>query len=101
MATRTLGTNATTTLTALLATAAPSAADFATVSQSIKNDLTNGPQGLGAGIIGGGWQEPGILIIPNRGILQVLPGDYVGVDSTGWPILVSAYAIANGPWSHS
>jgi len=101
MATKTLGTSATNSLTALLATASPAAADFATVSQSIKNDLTNGPQGLGAAIIGGGWIQPGLLVIPNRGILQVLPGDYVGVDSQGWPILVSANSIANAAWTHS
>lgn len=35
------------------------------------------------------------LVIPNRGILKVLPGDIVGVDPiTGWPILVSAAALS-------
>ncbi len=101
MTTLTLGTNATSSLTALMMTPAPVAADFATISQSIENDLTTGPQGLGAALVGGGWVQPGLLIIPNRGILQVLPGDYVGVDSAGWPILVSAYSIANAAWTHS
>ncbi len=102
MATLTLGTTAQTSLTALLATSAPpSAADFATISQGIKNDLTNGPQGKGAALVGGGWIQPGLLVIPNRGILQVLPGDMVGVDSQGWPILVSANSIANAAWTHS
>ena len=43
----------------------------------------------------------GLLIIPRRGILQVFPGDYVGVDPQGWPILVSAYSIAGSGWSHA
>lgn len=33
------------------------------------------------------------LEIPGRGIISVLPGDVVAVDSTGWPILVSAGSI--------
>lgn len=33
------------------------------------------------------------LVIPKRGVLQVLPGDIVAVDNTGWPILVSGAAI--------
>ena len=42
------------------------------------------------------------LYIPNRGWLQILPGDYVAVDATtGWPILLSKRAIAAGPWTHS
>jgi hypothetical protein len=44
----------------------------------------------------------GQLFIPNRGVLQVKAGDYIGVDATGWPILVSARAAANGSsWAHS
>ncbi len=31
----------------------------------------------------------GQLLIPNRGLLKVLPGDYVFIDNTGWPILLS------------
>ena len=101
MATLTLGTTAQTSLTSLVATASPNAADFATISQGIKNDLTTGPQGKGVALVGGGWVQPGLLIIPNRGILQVLAGDYVGIDSQGWPILVSANSIANAAWTHT
>ncbi len=36
----------------------------------------------------------GQLYIPRRGVLQVLPGDVVAVDNTGWPILISAASIA-------
>lgn len=33
------------------------------------------------------------LVVPNRGILKILPGDYVAIDNTGWPILVSGNAV--------
>lgn len=100
MATLTLGTNATTSLTSLLWSASMSAADFATLQQAIKYD--GGPQ-IGQTFPGALVKgNAGQLFIPRRGVLQVFPGDYVGVDSTtGWPILVSAEAIASGPWTHS
>ena len=44
----------------------------------------------------GALTTDGKLFIPNRGVLQVLPGDYIGVDANGGPILVSANAIAGG-----
>ena len=99
MATRTLGTNATTTLTSVSwanSGAGILPADLATVAQGIKNDAVNGLP-----IFPGSFSANGLLIIPNRGVLQVLPGDFVGVDSQGWPILVSANSIANGPWTHT
>jgi hypothetical protein len=35
------------------------------------------------------------LIVPNRGILKVLPGDYVALDlTTGFPILISGEAVS-------
>lgn len=36
----------------------------------------------------------GTLLIPNRGLVKVLPGDVVAIDNTGWPILVSAASLA-------
>lgn len=96
MATVTLGTNATTTLTALAFGAAKLPADFATIAAAIKDD-----QNVSHPIVPGAFSQNGLLFVPNRGILKVLPGDYVGVDDEGWPILVSAYSIANGNWTHS
>lgn len=101
MATITLGTNATTSLTPSIKflpgwNSGISAADMATVARAIKDDKGNAHS-----IVPGAFNAAGQLFIPNRGVLTVLPGDYIGVDSTGWPILVSAYAIANGPWTHS
>lgn len=72
------------------------AADIATIAQAILDDQL----GLtGAGVPARIWREAfslnGLLMVPNRGVLQILPGDVVMVDpASGWPILVSAKAIA-------
>src|ERR1700733_9685941 len=99
MALFTLGTNATTSLSALnflrQYASAGGNAGIASINTGIKNDLVNGNP------VWPGAFRMGLLSIPNRGVLQVLPGDWVGFDSTGWPILVSANAIANGPWTHT
>ncbi len=80
--------------------------NIANINGRIKNDLVGGPpiasdsfQGLMAGPLAGGGGS--LLYVPNRGVLQVFAGDYIGVDSTGWPILISANAMLNGPWTHS
>jgi hypothetical protein len=37
-----------------------------------------------------------------KGIIRLDPGDWVGVDpATGWPVVISAYAIANGAFTHN
>ena len=100
MALRTLGTNATNSLNALLAGGGMpgsivSAADFATFNNSIKDDKTNSHFNPAVTL------QSGQLFIPNRGVLQVLPGDFVAVDANGWPILVSAFSIATGGWTHT
>lgn len=72
-----------------------SAADIAAVALAIKDD-----KNVAHPIYPQAFSANGLLYVPNRGVLQMLPGDYVGVDpTTGWPILVSAYAIASGPWA--
>ena len=69
-------------------------ADMATIAQAIKDDLNPAhPTWPGA------FSFDGILFVPNRGNLVVRPGDVVVTDSRGWPILLSADTIANGPWS--
>lgn len=96
MATSTLGTAATATLTALPFAGALAPADIATIANAIKDDQTNGNP-----IWPGAFAQMGLLYVPNRGILKVLPGDFVGFDpQTGWPILVSARAAANAGWVH-
>lgn len=98
MATKTLGTAATTTLTAVAFSRGLdlSDADIATIAESIKDD-----QNVSHPISPGAFARTGLLFIPNRGLLKVLPGDFVGVDSTGWPILVSKGAAASASWVHS
>ena len=97
MATRTLGTNANNTLTAVLYNVGTlSDADMATIQQSILDDIN-----VAHPTFPGAFAKNGLLYVPNRGVLKVLAGDFIGVDSRGWPILVSADAIANGPWTHT
>lgn len=71
------------------------AADVATIANAIRND-----QGNGLPIMPGCWDSNGLLFIPNRGILKVLPGDWVAVDNNGWPILLSKQTTvaANTVW---
>lgn len=98
MALLTAGTNANNSLSAMLYGPAAAVADTASFQALIFDDL-NPVQTIWPG----SWNPTsGILYVPNRGILRARPGDYVMVDTTtGWPILVSAAAIASGPWTHS
>lgn len=95
MATNTVGTTANNSLTALLMSGAMAAADIATIALGVKNDLINGHP-----IYPGAFAQNGQLFVPNRGVLRVLPGDYVAIDANGWPILLSANTIAQAaaPW---
>lgn len=97
MALLTGGTSASTSLNALAYNPQAVVADVASVALGIKDDLNPTHP-----IVAGAFARTGLLFIPNRGVLRALPGDYVMFDTTtGWPILVSANAIANGPWAHS
>ena len=94
MATKTLGTLATTTLTAVQqppgynATPAISDTDFAAINNAIFDDERNPQQLLNQQIVNGSWSRTGLLIVPNRGVLKVKAGDWVAVDPNGWPILI-------------
>lgn len=119
MATATLGTAATTTLTALQFIYGMTPADFATMAAAIKRDAYNpemndaavnpataGPQppidaAYAAARLGMMYTRSGLLTIPDRGVLRLFPGDYVGVDASGWPILLSARAAASASWVHT
>lgn len=91
MATRTLGTAATTTLTALTFSSVMTVADQATMRAGIKNDLINGSP-----IFPGAFTQAGLLFIPNRGVLKLIPGDVVAFNTAnGWPIVLSAAAAAS------
>ena len=97
MATQTLGITGGNSLPyALTISAVNAAADTATIQQAILDDVDR------ANVIRiwpGAWSKAGVLYVPNRGFLRVLPGDVVGVDTRGWPILLSADTIANGIWT--
>ena len=121
MATRTMGTAGTTTLTALPFPNMPSAAvatDFAAIAALILDDAPylwpvgnagtanaqNATQIAAAhNRMPTAYARNGLLYVPNRGVLQVMPGDWVGVDGFGWPILVSGRSIqtSTASWAHS
>lgn len=97
MATKTLGTAATSTLVAMVFGSDPTIADIATIQEHILDDQINTHP-----IFNGAWANTGLLYVPNRGVLQALPGDYVAYDpATGWPILLSKRAAAGVSWVHS
>ena len=104
MATRTLGTNGTTTLTAVSYlpgyNSGVLAADMATINNAIKRSLNVANPQAG----GGYFDSNGILYLPDqRGMIKLFPGDFVGVDAYGWPIVVPTLAITYGStsWTHS
>ena len=120
MALRTLGTNANTSLSGFVVGFNDTiATDVATLITQLRGD----PPGWGSwnnvqstGLVQQGASSPntigtnrprinqayarnGWLIIPNRGRLVLKNGDLVAWDTTtGWPIVVSGDAVANGPW---
>lgn len=121
MTTRTLGTAATTTLTAVpfpnLNSATPQS-DIAAINALIKDDApllwpignagtANGQNAQQIAAAHPTWPGAfianGQLFVPNRGILKVLPGDWVGVDSFGWPVLISGQSVqsSGASWAHS
>ena len=68
---------------------------YSALSAAIKADDTQQT------VMSGSFTKAGMLFVPRRGYLKVFEGDWVGVDSRGWPILLSADTIASGPWTHS
>lgn len=97
MALITLGTNATTTLNALVWNPAAAAADIAQIANNIKGQNSVGR------IAPGAFSRNGRVHFPGRhGFVLMLPGDYVAYDGAGWPVIVSSWSIANGGgWTHS
>ena len=123
MATRTLGTNANNSLTAFVVGFNDLiTADVATLNLGILGDppgynAWNNVASTGlivntantANTIGSvrpkvnqAYIRNGILTIPNRGQLVLKNGDFICFDvTTGWPIVISGDAAANGPYTHS
>jgi hypothetical protein len=91
----TLGTNATTSLTAFTFNQSPNVltpANMATLKAGIVDDinpLSKSPNSF--------VDYNGLLMIPRRGMIKIFPGDVIAFDpATGFPIIVSAAAIASG-----
>jgi hypothetical protein len=106
MALKTLGTNATTSLTAFIVGVNDVInADLASITTAIKQDppTWNGVrQGTTRQQLNQAYVKNGVLFIPRRGSLVLVNGDYVCWDATtGWPIVVSADAAASGPYTHT
>jgi hypothetical protein len=101
MATGTLGTAATSSLTSINGwTSMTAIADVAAIAEAIVRQSS----GFRTSIIPGSFSPSGRLFLPGgRGIIELHPGDYVGVDNYGWPIVVSKESIAAGgsSWAHS
>ena len=96
-----MGTSGTTTLRGLHMDSNLSAADAATLRANIKRDgvfVNNAWVQIGNHTVYPGGFEfqggQGLLHVPRRGVLQVLPGDYVAYDPNGWPILISGWSIS-------
>lgn len=102
MATSTLGTTANNSLTSLMFArgynSGMAAADVATINNLIRDNVNTTHPRMG----GSYFSVEGMLYLPRqRGMIKLEPGDYVGVDSQGWPIVVSANSIANAAWTHT
>ena len=100
MALSLLGTNANNSLTALVwNSVAVSQADVADINQAILDDRNpRHPLAQTSGT--GGFVKEGLLYVPNRGTLQLFPGDVVALDATsGQVILLTAYGLSAGPWT--
>lgn len=86
MALVTFGTNATSTLSAMQwLNVASQIADAALIAAGIKDDDNPAHPRLPQG-----FTNNGMLFVPNRGVLKLQPGDWVGFTSTGFPILVDS-----------
>ena len=95
MATKTVGTAATTTLVAVQippsynATPYVSDTDWATIQNSILSDGGNLHP-----IVPGAFTRQGMLYLPqHRGAIKLMPGDWVAVDPNGWPVVISNYSL--------
>lgn len=110
MALKTIGTAANNSLKAfVVGTNDVIAADVATLLTDLRADGAQAPTGATTGQnttplmrINEPYVRQGKLFIPNRGVLQLRAGDYIGWDATtGWPIVVSGAAAASVIYVHS
>ena len=105
MTIHTLGTNSNTSLRAFqvgINDLIP--ADVATMITALKPDPPRwnaATQGTAQPAVNQMYSQTGILYLPNgRGMIKLIQGDYIAwdPDATFWPIVVSAYTVAHGPY---
>lgn len=98
MALLTIGTNATTSLQALIwQPSGMSATDLATLMALIRDPQSAQSYNASAKNIKSILQD-GILYVPGGRTYQgfiLKPGDYIAVDSLGWPIVIPGYDVAS------
>lgn len=97
MALLTLGTAATTTLSAIQFVSPMNQTDFAALAAKIK------AQNPFARVTPQDFDQEGFLYLSGgRGKIRLQPGDFVAVDpASGWPIVVTPQAITGGGFVHS
>jgi hypothetical protein len=97
MALKTFGTAATTSLAAMAWNQMSAIADMAAIEANIKNQSNPAHP-----IVPGGFEQGRLYLPGNRGIILLVPGDWVAYDNFGWPVVVSKESIAGGSsWVHS
>lgn len=102
MATKTLGTTANNSLTALQFQPGLAPADLAAINATIYRD--NNPAYNSIPVSEANRLDAdGQLSLPGgRGIIILRPGDWIAVDpTTGWPIVVSTNCATNGAIVHT
>ncbi len=99
MALQTLGTSGV-AIIGLVWTPAVPQSDVRIINNSIYDDQPSNTPYFASDTGAGGFVREGLLYVPNRGVLTLFPGDVVGVDQTsGAPILLTAYGLSAGPWA--
>jgi hypothetical protein len=105
MATKTLGTNAQTTLTAVQWNSAMSVSDLAAINALMKFPVYTAPGFIGAesGFIPTPCISQGVLYLPGgKGQIKLDEGDWIGVDpNTGWPIHLTKDTAGRASWVHT
>lgn len=101
MALHTLGTNANNSLSAIQWFPGMTQADWAAFDALLKVSQAGAIANLNPLNVPYKLDQSGHLYLPGRDCnIQLLPGDYLATDATtGWPILLNANAVTNGPYT--
>lgn len=101
MALHTLGTNANNSLSAVIWNPGMAQADWAAFDALLKKSTAGSVNNPIPAQVPFTLDQSGMLYLHGRdATIQLKPGDYLAADSTtGWPIVLTANAIANGPYT--